>query len=130
MGVKITTKGDFKETDKWLTKMENLEKDAGLSLKTIADRTLSALKAATPKDTGKTAESWYYNIVKTKGKYSIEFCNSNMAKEGVDALNIVLLLELGHATASGSWVSGLHFVEPTVEKEYSNLLLEAKKLLQ
>lgn len=130
MGVKITTKGDFKKTEKWLAKMEHLEEDAGLSLKTIADKTLAALKEATPKDTGLTANSWYYNIIKTKGKYSIEFCNSNMAKDGVEALNIVLLLELGHATASGSWVSGLHFVEPTVERSYAMLLEDAKKLLK
>lgn len=130
MGVKITTKGDFKKTEKWLAKMEHLEEDAGLSLKTIADKTLGALKEATPKDTGLTANSWYYNIIKTKGKYSIEFCNSNMAKDGVEALNIVLLLELGHATASGSWVSGLHFVEPTVERSYAMLLEDAKKLLK
>ena len=49
-------------------------------LNKYGDEGVAALSAATPVDTGKTANSWYYRIDNQKGSVSITFYNSNINK--------------------------------------------------
>ena len=77
---------------------------------------LIELENATPVDTGKTKNSWYYDIsykVNERGykEYSITWFNKNV----IDGANVAVLLQYGHATRSGSYVEGIDYINPALE---------------
>lgn len=69
------------------------------------------LSRDTPRDTGVTANSWTYEILKTRAGYNISWSNRNRS-QGVP---IVILLVYGHATSTGGFVQGRDFVTPVLE---------------
>lgn len=82
---------------------------------------VAALKSATPKDTGKTADSWYYEITVKNGSAEISFHNSNI-QNGVP---IALILQLGHGTRNGGYVEGIDYINPALKPIFDNLANEA-----
>lgn len=73
-------------------------------------RGVEALRVATPKDTGKTSQSWQYSITKESGRIRISFFNTNI-QNGVP---IAILLQYGHATNNGGWVEGIDYINPAI----------------
>lgn len=69
MGVKITQKGDFKQTEKYLKKSLGL--DYKSVLEKYAQEGVIALSAATPVESGETAMSWDYEIKKEGSSMAI-----------------------------------------------------------
>ena len=82
-----------------------------------------ALSAATPTNTGTTASSWYYTIIKSNGIYKISFCNSNI----VDSVSIAILLEYGHGTKNGGWVEGRNYIAPAIQPIFDKIAESAWK---
>lgn len=107
--------GSFVKTERFL---ENLSKRDYMSvLRMYGEKGVEALREATPKDTGKTSESWSYEIEKTSNGYSIHWHNSNRA----DGLNIALLLQYGHATQHGVYVQGIDYINPALQKVFTEM---------
>ena len=116
-GVYFTQKGDFNKAQKWLNSL--LNKDYLNVLSQYGQRGVEALRAATPIDSGLAANSWNYQISLELGATSIAWTNSDI--EG--GCSVVLLIDRGHATKSGSWVPGLHFIDEALDpiiKEMEN----------
>ena len=90
-------------------------------LEKYAKAGLDALKAATPKDTGLTSESWYYEIVCEKDRSEIRYCNSNI-QNGVP---IAVILQNGHATGNGGWVQGIDYIDPAIRPIFEKIAKEA-----
>lgn len=84
---------------------------------------VSALESATPVDTGKTASSWYYEILNQNGKASIIFKNSNI-NEGVP---IAIILQYGHGTRNGGWVQGRDYINPAIRPIFDEIVNNAWK---
>ena len=63
---------------------------------------VDALKAATPKDSGATAEAWRYEIVEEPGRTALYWRNEHV----VNGTNIAVILQYGHATRNGGFVEG------------------------
>ena len=78
---------------------------------------VEALKEYTPKDTGKTADSWYYEIKHDKNGSTIYWKNSNI----VDGVNISLILQYGHATKDGFWIQGVDYINPAMEPVFNEI---------
>lgn len=78
---------------------------------------VKALSSVTPKDTGKTASSWYYRIIRTKNSVSITFNNSNI-QNGVP---IAIILQYGHATKNGYWIDGVDYINPTIRPLFEKI---------
>jgi len=74
-----------------------------------------ALKEATPIDTGKTADGWYYRLVNDNKKYSLIFCNTNVNK----GANIAFIIQNGHVTTNGTWTEGIDYINPALAPIYS-----------
>ena len=109
--IKIKQKGDFSKTYKFL---ENAtEVNYVFTLSKFGKRGVEALKEATPKLTGTTANSWDYIIEKTqRGTYRLVFVNNNI----VDGYaNVAILLQYGHATRSGTFVQGRDYINPALK---------------
>ena len=84
---------------------------------------MSALKSATPVDSGKTADSWYYEITRTSSSVSIVFNNSNIN----DGVPIAIILQMGHGTGTGGWVQGRDYINPAIQPVFDKIANDAWK---
>lgn len=113
--IKFKHKGDFSNLEKFLGRSSD-----GVSI-TILDKYgqegVRALSAATPKNTGKTAESWYYKTEKKNGVLKITFCNSNIQNE----VPIAIILQYGHATKNGGFVQGRDYINPAIQPIFDKM---------
>ena len=112
-------KGDFSKTSKFLSALKNLKPDSVLDKYGKAG--VAALASATPVNTGLTANSWYYEIVKENGSTTINFCNSNI-QNGVP---IAVILQYGHGTRNGGWVQGRDYINPAIQPIFDRIANEA-----
>ena len=108
MGVYFTQKGDFKKTDDYFNSL--LKKDYLSILHKYGKRGVDALSAATPVDTGLAASSWDYEIHTEDGAVVLTWINRDI--EG--GMNVVILVDRGHVSKSGSWVAGQHFIDEAI----------------
>lgn len=120
MSIIIEHKGDFKNLKKFLktTHAENIQK----ILNYYGIIGINLLASTTPKDTGKTSESWDYNIIINKDSSELIFSNSNVTNQGTP---IVILLQYGHGTKNGGYVTGLDFINPAVQPVFDNIAKNA-----
>lgn len=113
--IKIKHKGDFNRFERFSNRV--LRRNYLNILSSYARRGVEALKAATPVNSGETANAWNYEIESGAGKTTIWFTNSH-EKNGV---NVAILLIYGHATRNGSYVEGIDFVSPALEPVFRDL---------
>ena len=77
---------------------------------------VDALQAATPVRTGKTANSWYYEINEDNGVTHLIWYNTNVNK----GVNVAVIIDSGHAALDGTWTPGYNYIdsaiEPVIEK--------------
>lgn len=119
--INIRQKGDFKNLSSFLEKTKE-KLNLGLLDKYGRDG-VAALQAATPKDTGKTSESWYYKIERKNGSVSLTFHNSNQNK----GVPIAIILQYGHATGNGGYVEGVDYINPALRPIFDKIAEEAWK---
>ena len=79
---------------------------------------VEALELATPKDTGKTASSWSYEIETTDDGYNLVWNNTNMAEPGMP---VAILIQFGHATKSGTYVRGIDYINPALSPVFQKI---------
>lgn len=102
--------------------LERLDKDfTEKQVITIAEKSLEKLKENTPSDSGLTASSWEYEIKKDSKGWLINFNNTNIQ----NGMNIALLIENGHATAGGKWISGRPYLEKTFREIQKDIIDKA-----
>ena len=104
----FTQKGDFSKTEKYFKSL--LDADYLKILDKYGQKGVEALRAATPVDTGLAASSWAYHIEGDGKQTRLVWTNDDI--EG--GCNVAILVDRGHATKSGSWVSGLHFIDEAI----------------
>lgn len=75
------------------------------------------LKQATPKDSGKTSESWNYEIKTENGKTTIVWNNSNTSQ----GVNIAILIQYGHGTRNGAFVQGVDYINPAMQPLFDKI---------
>lgn len=122
MKINFEQRGNFNHLERFLTKSLHLKPLVYPILEKYGRRGVEALKAATPKNTGKTSESWKYDIVKDeKGQYQIVWSNTNVE----NGVNIAILLQYGHATRNGGFVKGNDYINPAIEKVFQRMANEA-----
>ena len=121
--IEMSFKGDF-ETSKWLQRVKN-EKLRGV-LSTAGSRGVAALSKATPKSTGKTADSWDYKTVYTKRGIKIVWYNTNV-NNGVP---IAIILQYGHGTRQGGYVQGKDYINPAMRPIFNEIDEMVRKALE
>ena len=119
--ISVTQKGNFQKTNRFLHRLIGLH--YGKKLAKYGERGVAALKAATPKSSGKTAESWSYEIVEEKGRTSLYWRNSNV----VNGINIAIILQYGHGTRNGGFVEGVDYINPAIKPIFEEMAKEAWK---
>lgn len=119
--LKVKESGSFVKTETFLKANNNVNYKS--ILKRYGKEGVDLLRAATPKDTGVTADSWTYKIVETDLGISLEWHNSNTT----DNIPVVILLVYGHGTQNGSYIEGVNFVNPALEPIFKSM---ATKLIR
>lgn len=119
--ITIRNKGNFNRMERFLNKMKRqnylniLDKYGQLGVE--------ALAANTPKDSGKTASSWYYEIQRDSDKTTISWLNSNVNKGVV----IAVILQYGHGTGTGGYVEGRDYINPAMRPIFDSIAEDAWK---
>lgn len=112
-------KGDWKKTRKFLKRCSDLDLDDVLNL--YGQEGVDALAKATPKDTGKTAASWSYEVTKGRESIVITWKNSNI----VDGVPIAVILQYGHGTRNGGYVEGMDYINPAMRPVFERIAARA-----
>lgn len=115
MSIRITTRGNFKRTRRFLKKAsDNKIFD---SLVKYAQKGAEALAAATPVESGATANAWRFEVAYGNGSAKINWINDNI-NEG---LVIALLIQYGHGTGTGGWVEGRDYINPAIQPIFDEI---------
>lgn len=114
----ITAKsyGSFDKTTKFLKFMESER------IFTVLDHYgrmgVDALSRSTPRDTGRAASSWGYEVEHKPGRHVIYWFNNDV--EG--GVNIAVIIQYGHGTGTGGYVEGINYINPAMQPVFDNIL--------
>ena len=119
--IQMNYHGSFNKTEKYFETLMNifhlgkLDKYGRLGVE--------CLKAATPKDTGLTSESWVYDVHTTSKGIEIVWTNKNIQ----NGENIAMLLQYGHGTGTGGYVKGIDYINPALKEVFNQIQSDARK---
>lgn len=120
--IKMTQKGSFKNAERFFDNGKQLPRRLRTAFEKYGAKGVEALRSATPKDSGVTADSWSYTI----HNWGISFENSNI----VNGIPIAILLQYGHATQSGTYVQGVDYINPALRPIFDQIAEECWKEVQ
>lgn len=116
---RIKSKGDYSKTRHFFEKIARGEFFADLDA--FGQRGVYLLEQATPVDTGETAHSWDYRIVKRRKDGPIlEWFNTNA--DGNGQTSVAILLQYGHGTGTGGYVQGIDYINPAIKPLFDELI--------
>ena len=117
-------RGSFKQTSSFLQRALEV---ADISwLDKYGKKGVEELSKATPKDTGKTANSWDYRIEHTDEGAKLVWTNSNTTKNG-DV--IAILLQYGHGTNGGGLVIGQDYINPAIRPIFEEMAEQSWEMM-
>ena len=119
--ISFRQKGDFSKLSRYFERVKEAAKIGVLDK--YGQEGVAALASATPVDSGKTSNSWYYEIKRQNGLVSIEFKNANINK----GVNIAIILQYGHGTGTGGWVQGRDYINPAIQPIFDKIADDAWK---
>lgn len=122
--IKIETTGTWSRTRKFLSKAKRLKYP---KLAKYGEAGVRALSSATPVDTGKTANLWYYTIDDDGQQVRLNWHNRNLSN---DWFPVAIMLQYGHATGTGGWVEGRDYINPALRPIFDQLAKDAWKEVQ
>lgn len=117
--ISFRQKGDFSKLTSFLERAKESVKIGDLDK--YGREGVAALSSATPIDSGKTANSWSYEITNKNGSVTISFNNSNI-QNGVP---IAIILQYGHGTKNGGWVQGRNYINPAIQPVFDEIVDKA-----
>lgn len=111
----ISTSGSFDRTTNFLKRAKSNKAMSNLHI--YGQRGVNALAQSTPVETGLTANSWAYRIVKTRTGYAIEWYNTNK----INGTPVAILIQYGHGTKNGGYVIGRDYINPTMRPVFDQI---------
>lgn len=115
--IRVTSRGSFDKALTFLNRMQRREEFFGLEK--YGPIGVAALQAATPEESGETANSWYYEIVDRPGYFSIHWLNSHVVEPG--NIPVAVLIQYGHATRNGGYVQGIDYINPALQPIFDQI---------
>lgn len=115
MRIVVKQRGDLNHIEKFLKTMKQM--NINQKLEKYGMEGVSALSAATPVDSGKTAASWTYEVHSSGGLHEIVWSNTNVNK----GVNIAVILQTGHGTRNGGYVTGIDYINPALRPVFDKI---------
>lgn len=119
--ITVKTKGDHDKMKRYFKRASKVS-PYGI-LQRYGEIGLEALRTATPRDTGLTANSWYYEIAYDGGQYYLNFFNSNIQ----NGIRVAIILDVGHGTGTGGYVQGKNYIQPAIRPIFDQIANAAWK---
>ena len=113
--ISFSHKGDFKKTETFLQKISR--GDIYREVEKYAQQGVSALRAATPVDSGATRDGWGYKIKRSMFGLTITWTNSHV----VAGTPLIILLQHGHGTGTGGYVQGVDHINPALRPIFDQI---------
>lgn len=113
--ISATSKGSFKQTEAYLTKLSKMDVRAVITA--AAQDGVKALQAATPHDSGLAAESWGVKVAIFKGGARITWTNNDV--EG--GFPVAIMLQYGYGTGTGGYVQGRDYINPAMKPIFDQI---------
>lgn len=113
--IEVKASGDFRNTEAFLASMKQGEVFS--VLERYGQAGVDALSQATPVNTGLTATSWTYEVVRKNGIYQIVWHNTNVES----GIPVAVLIQYGHATGTGGWVEGEDYINPAIQPLFDKI---------
>lgn len=121
--IKLQVSGSFNNTQSFLQRMQRREQFKGLER--YGAMGVAALKAATPKESAETANSWSYEVVNRPGYFAIHWLNSHLDDSG--QAPVAILLQYGHGTRNGGYVEGRDYINPALRPIFDQIAADMWK---
>lgn len=125
MNISFESKGDFRNTERWLKNLTNTDMTSGLNQ--IASQGTKSLASRTPKATGETANSWKGTVTKRGDVSEIVWTNTAHPGAGV---NIAKIIDLGHGTGTGGYVPPQPYIKEAMTPVWARLDNIIKELIK
>lgn len=121
--ISLSSSGSFDNTERFLRQI----KDGNIfsQLTRFGQEGVNALAAATPKESGETANAWSFEIKKESGSWSIIWSNNHV----VDGAPIAVMLQHGHGTGTGGYVEGRDYINPALSPVFDRIAEEAWRVV-
>ena len=111
----------FENISRYLLKSRDVKR----ILKDVGTIGVESLKIHTPIDTGKTADSWYFEIKSDRNRHTLYFLNDNSN----EFASIALLIQYGHAN-DGYYVRGRDYINPALSPALAELEARVRRLYE
>lgn len=115
--ISVKTSGSFNKTMAFLERVKTRQQFK--VLEKYGPMGVEALKKATPVESAKTAEGWYYEIVDKPGYFSIHWLNNHVEQPG--NIPVAVLIQYGHATGNGGYVQGVDYINPALKPIFDQI---------
>lgn len=115
MPITFETSGDFNNMERFLQNVQKI--DVGGILAGLGQEGVSALRGATPIETGLAAHSWFYEVSGSGGSYELAWLNGDIES----GFNVIIALQFGHGTGTGGYVAGRDFINPAIRPIFDKI---------
>lgn len=114
--IKVTNRGSFANVEAFGQRVKQ-RTYLGPVLAKYGPIGVAALSGATPVDSGRASQSWYYEIVDRPGYFAIHWLNSDVE----NGFHVAVALQYGHATRSGTYISGREYINPVMRPIFDQM---------
>jgi len=121
--IHVKVSGSFKNMEQFAQRIKRREQFK--AIEKFGEDGVRALQAATPKDSSRTANSWYYTTTDRPGYFAINWANSDV--EG--GAPVAVLNQYGHATKNGGYVQGVDYINPALKPIFDKIANEMWKVV-
>lgn len=116
--ISVTSSGSFTKIDTFLNAMKSGKPFQDFDR--YGRQGVDALSRVTPRETGRAATSWGYQVGHTKGSHSISWYNTD--REG--GVNVAVILQYGHGTGTGGYVQGRDYINPAMRPLFDKIVAD------
>lgn len=121
MEIRFESSGSFAKTTGFLTNAPKA--NIRSILEALGQKGVRALSSATPYNTGQAANSWYYEVKKTRWGWEISWSNSDIE----NGFPVAIMLQYGHGTGTGGYVQGTNYINPALKPIFDEIATQAWK---
>lgn len=122
MGIKVTNRGSFKNMEAFGQRVKQRTYLRPLGTK-YGPMGVAALSGATPVDSARASESWYYEVVDKPGYFAIHWLNSDVE----NGFHVAVMLQYGHGTRNGGYVQGRDYINPVMQPIFDQIAADMWK---
>ena len=122
--ITFESSGSFDKTESFLKRMF-LGDPIINALQRYGQMGVSALANASPVESGLTAQSWGFEVERSRGGYSITWTNHDIE----NGFPVAIMLQYGHGTGTGGYVAGRDYINPAIRPIFDKIADEVWKVV-